>query len=214
VAVGFNEPKFVIEPSDYRCAACAVEVAVEAPFFSAVSFAGESFQRRSYCGGCWGRPAVSPEEVYAFWRSRRPAPQAGLRRIRFDPELVLEFFRRLGPKEGIEAAPPAPIQATLDGAAAEGAAPDAAAEPAPLAEAKGPPEAERARLRLVLALLCLRKKTLVFQSAASQEGREWLKLSEKADPARIHYVENPPQTDAQIEEVKNSLGDLLQMDLG
>lgn len=183
----FNEPRYAFEPSDYRCSACESEVAVEAPFFSAISFEGEVFRRRSYCPDCWSRPASPPPDHYAFWRSRRPAPQAAPRRIRFDPDLVLEFFRRLSPAEGA---------------------------PEPAGPESGPPAGERARLRLVLALLLLRRKYLVYQSAATREGREWLKLSEKADPARIHLVENPPLSDSQIEEVKAALGDLLQMDMG
>ena len=188
MTLAFNEPRYPIEPSDYRCTSCAGEVAVEAPFFSAIFFEGEIFRRRSYCPECWSRPAAPPPEVYAFWRSRRPSPQAAPRRVRFDPDLVLEFFRRLSAgTEGAEAA------GSVEG---------------------GPPPAERARLRLVLALLLLRRKYLVYQSAANRDGREWLKLSEKADASKIHLVENPPLSDAQIEEVKGALGELLQMDMG
>jgi hypothetical protein len=187
VTQAFNEPRYAFEPSDYRCSACESEVAVEAPFFSAIFFEAEVFRRRSYCPGCWSRPASALPEHFAFWRSRRPAPQAAPRRIRFDPDLVLEFFRRLAGADG----------------EAETAGPEG-----------GPPPAERVRLRLVLALLLLRRKYLVYQSAANREGREWLKLSEKADPQRVHLVENPPLSDAQIGEVKAALGDLLQMDMG
>lgn len=187
LVVALND-RFAIEPPDYRCAACAAEVAVESPFFSAVCFEGESLRRKSYCPPCWGAPRDGPSPAYASWKSRRPRPEAPPRRVRFDPDLLLEFFRRLGET------PPA----------AAGGSP---APPEAL-------EAQKARLRLVVALLLVRRKVLVFESAVSREGREWLKLSEKADPARVHQVENPPLTEVQVEEVKTGLGDLLQMDLG
>jgi hypothetical protein len=196
VAVAFNEPRFAIEPSDYRCTSCSAEVPVDAPFFSAVFFEGETFHRRSYCAACWVEPPPPARpEIYAFWRSRRPAPQAAPRKLRFDPELVLEFFRRLGPR----------VEEPAAGQSGEAAAPQAGES--------GEGAVGKTRLRLVLALLLLRRKLLVYQSAASREGREWLKLSEKADPSRVHQVENPPQTDAELEEVKTSLGDLLQMEI-
>ena len=188
--MALNEPKYALEPADYRCAECASEVAVAAPFFSAVHFEGEAFRRRSYCSPCWDRPPGGREGAYAFWRSRRPSPEAPARRLRFDPQLVLEFFRRLDP-----AAAPAG---------------SAAPEPAPGGGAGSP---EAVRLRLVLALLLVRRKILVFQSAAAREGTEYLKLTEKADPSRTHLVENPPLGDAELETVRSSLANLLQMDL-
>lgn len=196
MTIALNEPKYSIEPSDFRCAACSSEVAVDDSFFSAVFFEAEAFRRKSYCDACWKKPAAVLAEVFAFWRSRRPAPQATPRRLRFDPDLILEFFRRLT----VEPAPRG------EGVAASGGEPGAGEA----ADSNG----EKTRLRLVLALLLIRKKLLVYESSAVRDGREWLKLSEKADPARAHLVENPPLSDAQLEAVKVSLGELLQMDLG
>ena len=108
----------------------------------------------------------------------------------------MEFFRRLGEKGEPPPGGPEP-------------APAAAPPPA----GSVPLEDQRARLRLVLALLLLRRKLLVFESSGLREGREWLKLSEKADRARVYLVENPPLSDAELESVKVGLGELLQMDL-
>lgn len=193
MALSLNEPKYALEPSDYRCSSCAGEVVVDSTFFSAIFFEGESLRRRTYCTDCWSGPGDTMPPVYAFWRSRRPPPEAPPRKLRFDPDLVLELFRRLGQD--------LPSPAAREGAGAP-----------PSSDALLPDE-EKTRLRLVLALLLLRRKYLVFESAASLEGREWLKLSEKADPSRLHHVENPTLSDAQLEEVKSGLGELLQMDL-
>ena len=66
MTVTLNE-RFAIEPSDYRCVQCAAEVAVEAPFFSAIFFEGEAFRRRSYCTGCW--PATAEPGGSEAYRS-------------------------------------------------------------------------------------------------------------------------------------------------
>ncbi len=187
MAVAINEAKYTIEPSDFRCASCQAEIAVETSFFSAIFFEEESFRRRSFCLECWKNPPPSAEGAYAIWRSRRPAPQVAQKKLQFDPGLILEFFRRLG-KEAME---------------------ESGTQDSPKTE----PGGEKVRLRLVLALLLIRRKVLIFESSALRDGREWLKLSEKADPNQLHYVENPPLSDGQLEAVKVSLGELLQMDL-
>jgi len=176
VTITFNEPKFAIEPTDFRCAACTSEVAVQAAFYSAVFFETETFRRRSFCTSCWEGPAGKPRDAYAFWKSKRPAPEAKPRKLRFDADMVLDFFRKLS-AEDISGAP------------------------------------EKVRLRLVLALLLVRRKVLVLESSGLRDGREWIKLTEKSDPGRVHYVENPPLSDAELEQVRVSLGELLQMEV-
>jgi hypothetical protein len=213
MTIALNEPKYSIEPSDFRCVACSSEVAVDHSFFSAVFFEAEAFRRKSYCDPCWKKPSVAQDQAFAFWRSRRPPPNVSPRRIRFDADLILEFFRRLSAEPDPPPAPAASPEAAASAGGTPGAEPVAAAETTPEAGSGGS-EGEKTRLRLVLALLLIRKKLLVYESSAARSGREWLKLSEKAEPARTHLVENPPLSDAQLEAVKVSLGDLLQMDLG
>ncbi|MGZ7186022.1 hypothetical protein ACXWN6_09465, partial [Streptococcus pyogenes] len=75
------------------------------------------------------------------------------------------------------------------------------------------PRGERDQLRFVLALLLLRKKILSFLSSGTRDGAEWLKLAEKKDPSRCHWVRNPALADAQLEKIKDRLGELLQMQL-
>jgi len=79
--------------------------------------------------------------------------------------------------------------------------------------AEGPTPEEKDQLRFVLALLLVRKKVFLFGSSYQQNGGEVLKLSEKADPTRVHWVKNPELSDAQLERVKDRIGELLQMQL-
>lgn len=112
-----SEPKYSIATPDYRCEECAEEVACEAPYHSAVIFAGGEFQRRNYCVACWkrrtGQSGAGPEDetggasgpgpidVFASWRGRRPAaPAERPKKVRFDAQLALEFFLRLGREPG------------------------------------------------------------------------------------------------------------------
>jgi len=231
VNVAINEPKYSFEPSDFRCLRCSGEIPAETSFYSAISFEAEAFRRRSFCLECWKSPGGDPIQAYAFWRTRRPAPLAPQRRIRFDQELILEFFRRLGKSFGEDGGsapgredPPAgesrvaedsTAPAAQDERVPEAPLPDAptAEAPVPAAPPAGPSRDDMVRLRLVLALLLIRKKVLVFESSGLRDGREWLKLSEKAEPQRAYLVENPPLSDAQLEAVKVSLGELLQMEI-
>ncbi|MGQ9589329.1 MAG: hypothetical protein ACUVYA_03430 [Planctomycetota bacterium] len=229
----YHEPKYPIEAPRFVCTACSKEVPCGAVYYSAVFFE-EAFRRKEYCPSCWtarfpglGRapaedgkragkrrraaPAASPEgtreappppalaasgaeaEVFAFWRARRPeGPQERAAKLRFDPDVVLEFFRRLAPREGGES--PRPPQVQEDRAVAEAV-----------------PDSERDELRFVLALLLLRKKALSFVSSQNRDGQEWLKLSEKKDPRRAHWVRNPELADSHLEKVRDRIGELLQM---
>ncbi|HVR72848.1 MAG TPA: hypothetical protein VMT52_00880, partial [Planctomycetota bacterium] len=64
-----------------------------------------------------------------------------------------------------------------------------------------------------LALILVRKKALVFVNAYPLDGREWLKLTEKADPSRVHWVLNPELNDAQLEGIRVRLCELLHLEL-
>lgn len=233
VTAPYHEPKYPIEAPRFVCTACSKEVPCGTLYYSAVFF-DEAFRRKEYCPSCWiarfpglaktpaedgkrpgkrKRPAsAAPDEgtprplpppaptpggaeaeVFAFWRTRRPeAPQAKATKLRFDPDVVLEFFRRLAPREGGET--PRPPEAEGDPAAPQAV-----------------PESERDELRFVLALLLLRKKALSFVSSRNRDGQEWLKLSEKKDPRRAHWVRNPELADSHLEKVRDRIGELLQM---
>ena len=68
-------------------------------------------------------------------------------------------------------------------------------------------------MRFVLALLLLRKKVLVYASSAQRDGEEWLKMGEKKEPGRHHWVKNPNLKDSQLEKLKDRIGELLNMKL-
>lgn len=187
MATAYNEPKYQIELSEFRCSACAEEVPCEAAYYSVVSFDTEGFRRKDFCPACWKQPEPDGSTFYAFWRTRRPPqPSARPKRIRFDSEVIFEFFQRLDPARD------------------ERDSADAVALPT---------RAEREELRFVLSLLLLRNKVLNFESSKSRDGVEWLKLSEKKDTRRFHWVRNPELADSQLERVKDRIGDLLQMQL-
>jgi hypothetical protein len=230
MSVAFNEPRYQIEVSNFRCRGCETEIPCEAAYYSAVHFEGETFERRNYCASCWtaGDPAgPASVGVFAFWRSRRPPlPSDKPRKVRFDSALIHQFFLRLG--AGLPRPSGIPVVSATPGAA-EGAGGDAPA-PLPAAEAK-----EREDLRFVLALLLIRKKVLDFASSREDGGVEWLKLEtripkarrggpaeagegeapEEAPPAEpaVHWVKSPQLTDAELERVKLKIGELLQVEL-
>lgn len=210
----FHEPKYAIEAPSFVCAICSQEIPCEGVYFSAVFFE-EAFRRRDYCPTCWGvrfprlaQPTPEPRkrggkappeptqeviepDVIAFWRARRPkAPEAKPTKLRFDPEVVLEFFRRLAPRKD---------KATSAGTQGGDG------------QTQGLPDAERDELRFVLALLLLRRKVLAFASSQIRDGQEWLKLSEKKDPGRHHWVRNPELTDSRLEKLRDRIGELLNM---
>ena len=104
----FNEPKYAIETSDYRCVQCETEMPCEAAYYSAVTLSTEEFRRANYCSVCWAQRLAAragdanahiagEEDVFAFWKTRRPAAVTERpKRLRFAPELLLQFFLRLG----------------------------------------------------------------------------------------------------------------------
>lgn len=222
------ESKFHIVGSGHRCAGCDQEIPSGEEHYSAVFFdgTGESFGRRDFCLSCWSARAgaavrgqlepvdageILSGDYIAFWRTRRPAAeQAGDRRVRFDPELALEIFRRLEPPEkSAEAEVPA------DSDAARAEVVEAPGEELEDPRREGPrlyPDQKR-NLRFVLSLLLLRKKRLVFEGTTSAGGREVLVLREKEDDSRVHRVENPDLPEEELERVRDGLGELLEMQL-
>ncbi|HVR75501.1 MAG TPA: hypothetical protein VMT52_14290 [Planctomycetota bacterium] len=228
VTTAFNEPRYHIDHSEFRCSTCAGEIPCDAHYYSAVYFLEEAFRRKDFCPPCWSGPApngaketggedgvpAGREVPFAFWRTRRPPlPTDRPRRLHFDPELVFKFFQNLA---GPTPAAPAP------------AAPGGNGDPAPLAgegseppvfpgqvqrEGEGLGVGERVELRFFLALILVRKKALVFVNAYPVDGKEWLKLTEKADPSRVHWVLNPELNDAQLEGIRVRLCELLHLEL-
>jgi len=199
MSLAFNEPRFDIEASDFRCKLCASEVPCEGAYFSAILLEDGGFRRSNYCVSCWGAGPPAGE-VFAFWRTRRPPlPTDKPRRVRFDPAVIFEFFRRL------EAPAPA-----VEGQSAPGLLSD---------------PAERDELRFVLALLLVRKKVLDFRSSGMKDGAEWLQLDlrgvpeapadapETPAPRKTHWVRNPQLADSELERVKLRIGELLQLEM-
>ncbi|MBN1418381.1 MAG: hypothetical protein JXP34_06360 [Planctomycetes bacterium] len=86
-----------IGPSSRRCFRCQTGIEPEEEYYSAIVRREEGIQRSDYCRACWEDGGADPTSAFAFWRTRwTPVPPRGPRRIRFDPEVALEFFRRLG----------------------------------------------------------------------------------------------------------------------
>ena len=222
----YNDPKYQIESSDFRCHACGGEIPCEARYYSAVSYEQETFRRRDYCVPCWKangprQPPQAPDpsgvrepaepvlaqlgsetEIFAFWRARRPPlPADKPKRLRFDSELVLEFFRRLDGEASVKAQTEPVPQADGQATAASSSSPSSSS----------PSSSEKDDLRFVLSLLLLRKKTLQYLSSQDRGGVEWLKLSEKKESARQYWVRNPNLSDSQLEKMKDRVGELLQM---
>ena len=246
-----SETKYAIATSDFRCLACADEVACEALYYSAVIFEDGAFQRRNYCVGCWKRN-LSPKlgekdtknsfDAFASWRSRRPAaPSERQKKIRFDPQLGLEFFLRLGEKTifqeaaldaSSDAAPDVADSGMIQQAAPDGGASEAGGADAgePVVEERDnrepvvreidssrvrafPGAQERDQLRFFLSLLLVRKKALKFKSSIDRGGQEFLLLADRETPPRVHEVLNPGLSDDQLEGLKDRLGELLQMQI-
>ena len=239
--------KYQIETSDYQCDACQRAIDCGSDYYSGIVLSGEAFARRDYCTECWRGtasravegPGGGPEPdggFYACWRTRRAVQaDAPPQRLRFDSEVVLDFFRHLSgegespedtaegaredAREGVreanspDPAPEAPEAAGTAGA--EGEPPGGSGTP-PEGPETGPAPARRSPsegrdLRFVLALLLIRKKVLNFESSGVDNGREWLKLTEKSEPERVYWVENPDLSDQELERVRDDLGELLQM---
>ena len=209
-----KDKAYQISTAEHRCSCCEVEIAPGADFYSTVCFIEEEFARRTYCLSCWapgdeesaglaapaagskGPPGGGNEQVniFAYWRTRRPEDAgADAVKIRFDPQVVLEFFRGLGNEAAGEAA----------GSREEGSG-DAEAQP-------GPSEAQRRDLRFVLSLLLMRKKILLMDGTLVRDGYEWLLFHERVENDRSYEIANPDLSEGELEEVRDAIGDLLHM---
>ena len=165
--------------------------------------AGEDLQEAE---GPQGVDEVSSEmvPVFAYWRTQRPAERdADQPLMRFDPEVCLEFFRKLNED----------VLAAGEGETQEDPAPPGASESAPTSPSGGRTVSLRQKrdLAFVLSLLLIRKKVLVFKSSALSEDSEWLQLSVRQNPEREFWVENPQLSDAELEQVRDDIGALLHM---
>ena len=140
-----------------------------------------------------------PANIFAYWRTKRPeGNDAEAVKIRFDPQVVLEFFRGLGGK-------PAGQEA---GATEPGSGEAASGETGGQA---GPSEAQRRDLRFVLSLLLMRKKILLLDGTLVRDGYEWLQFHERVESDRSYEIANPDLSEGELEQVRDAIGELLQM---
>ena len=94
MTLAFNEPKYQIESSDFRCGICEKEISCESTYYSAALYQEEAFRRRNFCVGCW---QPTREGLFAYWRTKRPSlPTDPPKKAHFDTAVLLEFFQRLG----------------------------------------------------------------------------------------------------------------------
>ena len=222
-----KDKAYQIATAEHRCCSCEVEIDPGGDFYSTVCFLGEEFARRTYCTSCWtpgdesagdgaagdrpaddststgtgsqGQPAgaARPANIFAYWRTRRPE-DAGAEavKIRFDPQVVLEFFRGLGNK--------AAGQNSGSSEAREDDSGEADGQP-------GPSESQRRDLRFVLSLLLMRKKVLLMDGTLVRDGYEWLQFHERVESDRSYEIANPDLSEDELEQVRDAIGELLQM---
>ena len=209
-----KDKAYQIATAEHRCCCCEVEITPGGDFYSTVCFLGEEFARRTYCSSCWapgdetavdsaspgvgsGSPPAGgarPANIFAYWRTRRPE-DAGAEavKIRFDPQVVLEFFRGLG-NEGT---------AQEAGSRQENSG-ESDAQP-------GPSESQRRDLRFVLSLLLMRKKILLLDGTMVRDGYEWLLFHERVESDRSYEIANPDLSEGELEQVRDAIGELLHM---
>ena len=196
---------YQIATPEHRCCSCEAEIKPGGDFYSTVCFLGEGFARRNYCVPCWVPEAsplqeaagqAAPRGIFAYWRTQRPEEVDGeVARIRFDPQVVLEFFRGLGKPGNHD-----------DGAAREdGLETGAAGAPA------DPSESQRRDLRFVLSLLLIRKKVLLLKGTFIRDGFEWPQLQERGESEKAYEITNPELSEGELEQVRDAIGELLQM---
>ena len=177
---------------------------------------------------------------YAFWRTRRPPlPTDQPRKVRFDVELALQFFRSVaggaeesaaaGQQEDVSAeslsddgsvevsassgqdGETSDVDESGDVAVVQASATDSEQAEATAAAPTAPGSVERDQIGFVVALLLIRKKVLTLNSTAARDGEEYLKVTERKEPERSAWIRNPQLNAAELERVKVRLGDLLHM---
>ena len=191
---------------EHQCCACQGDLSPGGEFYSTICFLEEEFARRNYCVSCWAPEEPGPEEggegsgmvdrsgIFAYWRTRRPEePDGDVVKIRFDPLVVLEFFRGLGGR------------AEAESKVEPGAAAEEAGAPS------GPSESQRRDLRFVLSLLLIRKKLLLLKGTFIRDKFEWLELQERRESERTYEIANPELSETELEQVRDAIGELLQM---
>ena len=191
---------------EHQCCACQGDLSPGGEFYSTICFLEEEFARRNYCVSCWAPEEPGPEEggegsgmvdrsgSFADSRTRRPDQQDGDGvKIRFDPLVVLEFFRGLGGR------------AEAESKVEPGAAAEEAGAPS------GPSESQRRDLRFVLSLLLIRKKILLLKGTFIRDKFEWLELQERRESERTYEIANPELSETELEQVRDAIGELLQM---
>lgn len=175
---------------------------------------------------------------YAFWRTRRSQLATDQpRRVRFDVDLALQFFRGVADHAANEesAVDSSGDETTASGAGvgdtgaevsaddavnASGVASDLDTSEASVSNSQeGEPSdsglaagtEERDQLGFVVALLLIRKKVLTLDSTAARDGQEYLKVTERKEPRTSSWIRNPELTPPELERVKVRLSDLLHM---
>ena len=204
---------YQIATPEHRCCSCEGAIEPGGEFYSTVCFLGEEFSRRNYCVPCWtpgdfpqqdadaGEPArdrgkAGSRGIFAYWRTRRPKEaDVEVARIRFDPQVVLEFFRGLGKA----------------GSQDDGASREHGLETGAAGISAGPSESQRRDLRFVLSLLLIRKKVLLLKGTFIRDDFEWLQLQERGESEKTYEVTNPELSEGELEQVRDAIGELLQM---
>ena len=76
------------------CCRCQATFTPGQAYYSVLIQQAVELQRQDYCAGCF--QLQRPPEVYYFWKTTQPQPEAPVRRrLVVDVEYVLEFFKRL-----------------------------------------------------------------------------------------------------------------------
>ena len=237
------ESKYSLQHPSFRCVTCDAEVDPGAHYFAVVQFETDAFCRSEYCPPCWNHipdgadaptaaaeeSAVRENDMFAFWKSRRPLPESGpQRRRRFDVDVLWEFFDRLQEDvRKLEAQMSVPVDAGGDDAVDQQPVTDDAGisrEELPGEESSGEESSgeetsnvvtpgEKVKLLFLIALLLVRGKRLLLKSSAYSDGTEYLRLHTKDDPETLYLVENPNLGAEDLERVKEGLGNLLQMEI-
>lgn len=184
--------KWDVERSHKQCAACKLEFAEGAPFFSALyPVKGGGFARRDFCPSCWpqfkdvpppppesaeGEDDAAPpplEEMLSFWKTRiRPAQKKDTG-PRFDPHVALSVFTQVQQRQE-----------------------------------KTPDEI---RLVFILALSLARRRMLKISGMQRGAGRSFLHLSARG--GKEFRIEDPGLSEQDMLDLLGKIGELLEMNL-